>query len=100
METSSYKTDFVNVNGIRLHYLDWGGKGESMLFLHGIGDTAHIFDDFAPQLTGQFHVLALTRRGFGSSSQPEGGYDLPRMVDLLTTVGAQDAAVDWNKRRR
>lgn len=24
---------FASVNGVRLHYLDWGGKGEALLFL-------------------------------------------------------------------
>jgi pimeloyl-ACP methyl ester carboxylesterase len=38
---------FITVNDVRLHYLDWGGKGETLLFLHGMGDTAHIYDKFA-----------------------------------------------------
>jgi pimeloyl-ACP methyl ester carboxylesterase len=31
------------------------------------GDTAHVFDGFAPKLTGDFHVYGITRRGFGES---------------------------------
>jgi pimeloyl-ACP methyl ester carboxylesterase len=41
------------VNNVRLHYLDWGGKGDTILFLHGLGDTPHIFDDIAPTFTNQ-----------------------------------------------
>jgi len=66
--------------GVRLEVLDWGGTGQAVLLLAGHGDTAHIFDDFAPGLTGAFHVLGVTRRGFGSSSQPRQGYDLTTMV--------------------
>src|SRR6266498_1189542 len=80
MDQSSHKSDFVNVNGIRLHYLDWGGDGPVLLFLPGLGCNAHIFDRFAPRFTDRFHVLALTRRGHGDSDYPETGYD----IDTLT----------------
>ena len=81
MDTSPHMSDFVTVNdGTRLHYLDWGGEGPVLLFLVGFGCTAHIFDRFAPRFVGQFHVLALTRRGHGESDYPEAGYD----IDTLT----------------
>ena len=57
--------------GVRLHYLDFGGTGANrVVLLAGLGNTAHAFDDFAPALTDRFHVIALTRRGFGESSHP------------------------------
>lgn len=80
MDNSSHKSDLVEVNGIRLHYLDWGGNGPILLFLAGMGCNAHIFDHFAPRFTDQCHVLALTRRGHGESDHPETGYD----IDTLT----------------
>jgi pimeloyl-ACP methyl ester carboxylesterase len=80
MDTSPHKSDFVNVNGIRLHYLDWGGSGPVLLFLAGLGCNAHIFDRFAPRFIDRFHALALTRRGHGQSDYPETGYD----IDTLT----------------
>ena len=80
MDKSPHKSDFVSVNGIRLHYLDWGGSGEPLLFLPGLGNSAHIFDGFAPLFTDKFRVLALTRRGHGDSDHPESGHD----VDTLT----------------
>ena len=63
--------------GVRLHYLDFGGPAgaPTILFLAGLGNTAHSFDDFAPRFTDKFHVVALTRRGFGESDHPESGYD-------------------------
>jgi len=45
IDRSPHKSGFLTANGVKLHYLDWGGMGPSMLFLHGLGDTAHIFDD-------------------------------------------------------
>jgi len=80
MDKSPHKSDFVQVNGIRLHYLDWGGKGDVLLFLPGMGCNAHIFDDLALRFVDKFHVMALTRRGHGESDHPETSYD----VDTLT----------------
>ncbi len=74
---------------VRLHYLDFGGTGPTILFLAGLGNTAHSFDDFAPRLTDKFHVVALTRRGFGESDHPESGYDTPRLVaDIRAAIDA------------
>src|SRR5512147_3016626 len=80
MNGSEPKSDFVLVNGIRLHYLDWGGNGPGLIFLTGMGSSAYIFNKFAPRFTDKFHVLALTRRGQGDSDYPETGYD----ADTLT----------------
>src|SRR5439155_10147246 len=79
-DKSPHKTEFITVNGVKLHYLDWGGAGETLLFLHGMGDTAHIYDELAPKFTNQFRVLGLTRRGHGESEIPETGYDTATLV--------------------
>ena len=80
-DKSPHQTKFITVNSVRLHYLDWGGKGATILFLHGLGDTPHIFDDLAPKFTNQFRVLGLTRRGHGQSEKPETGYDTATLVE-------------------
>lgn len=71
---------FVRVNGIRLHYRDWGGSGDPVILLAGLGNTARIYDGMAPGLARDFRVLALTRRGHGRSEMPEGGYALDTLV--------------------
>jgi len=81
MDTSPHKSDFVKVNGIDLHYLDWGGQGETLIFLTGMGCSAHLFDHIAPRFTDKFRVLALTRRGQGESDYPETGYDADTLID-------------------
>ena len=76
-DTSGHKVSFVTVEpGVRLEVLDWGGTGQTLVLLTGIGDNAHIFDEFAYQFNDRFHVIGITRRGFGRSSQPAHGYDL------------------------
>jgi len=67
-----------------LEVIDWGGTGTPIFFLPGIGATAHIFQDFAPKFTDKYHIYGLTRRGFGSSSQPVSGYDINTLAhDIL-----------------
>jgi pimeloyl-ACP methyl ester carboxylesterase len=86
-DASKHIIRFVEVEpGVRLEVLDWGGSGEPLLLLAGHGNTGHVFDDFAPRLTNGFHVFAITRRGFGASSQPTQGYDLARMVEDIARV--------------
>ncbi|HKR02177.1 MAG TPA: alpha/beta hydrolase [Pyrinomonadaceae bacterium] len=80
-DKSPHRSGFVTANGIKLHYLDWGGKGKVLLFLAGLGNSAHIFDDIAPRFTDRFHVLALTRRGHGQSDKPATGYDIPTLAE-------------------
>jgi non-heme chloroperoxidase len=76
-DTSGHKVRFVTVEpGVQLEVLDWGGRGETLVLLTGLGDNAHVFDQFAYQFNDRFHVIGITRRGFGRSSQPAHGYDI------------------------
>jgi pimeloyl-ACP methyl ester carboxylesterase len=81
MHRLNHKSDFVHANGIRLHYLDWGGNGRTLIFLTGMGSSAYIFNKFAPRFIDKFRVLALTRRGQGDSDIPEAGYDADTLVE-------------------
>ena len=42
VDKSPHKTGFVTVNGVRLHYLDWGGAGETLLAGRIIMTTSHL----------------------------------------------------------
>ena len=63
MDTSPHTEHVVEVNGVKLEYLDWGGPGEVLILLHGSGDNPHVFDDLAPAFMDRFHVIAYARRG-------------------------------------
>jgi non-heme chloroperoxidase len=71
---------------VRLEVLDWGGHGPTLVFLAGFGNTGHVYDGFAPQFTNRFHVLAITRRGFGASSHPPTGYDTGTLAQDIVAV--------------
>ena len=65
---------WVDLNGIRFHYLDWGnGHLPHLVMLHGGGLTAHTWDMAALLLRDRYHVVALDQRGHGDSGwTPEG----------------------------
>src|SRR5215208_673398 len=86
-DTAHHTAGMVQVTRrVRLHYLDFGGRGPALLFLPGLGNTAHAFDDFAPRFADQFRVVALTRRGFGESDHPRDGYSTSRLVEDIRSA--------------
>ena len=87
-DTSPHKTTFITVDhSVQLEVLDWGGAGDTMVLLTGLGDNAHVYDEFAYQFTDRFRVIGITRRGFGRSSRPSRGYDLDtRARDDITVL--------------
>jgi esterase len=83
---------FTTVNGLRLHYLDWGNAGAPpLIMLHGLRSFAHDWDVVSRQFCDRYHILALDQRGRGDSNwDPEGNYftdvyvsDLEQFVDQL-----------------
>lgn len=54
-------------DGRRLHYLDYGGAGRPIIFLHGVVGHAWLWHDTAPFVTRQGRALAIDFRGNGDS---------------------------------
>ncbi len=75
-QTTQPADRFVNVNGLRIHYLDWGTNGKQpLIMLHGIGRVAHTFDHLAAPFAQNYHVMAVDMRGHGDSDwDPKGAY--------------------------
>ena len=67
---------FIDVNGLRIHYLEWGSADKPpLIMLHGIGRIAHTFDHIAPHFASRYHVMAVDMRGHGDSAwDPKGAY--------------------------
>ena len=88
---------FVVLDGVRFHYLDWGGDGDPLLMLAGLGCTAHVFSELAPHLSDRFRVVALTRRGHGRTDRVQNGFALADAAEdarrLLDALGIERAHV-------
>jgi pimeloyl-ACP methyl ester carboxylesterase len=66
---------------LRLHYQRWGiPRQPTLVLVHGLGSSCHIWDLVAPLLAPHYAVVALDQRGHGESQQPETGYDFPSIV--------------------
>ena len=85
-DVSPHREGHVTTRTASLHFLDWGGKGPPLVLLTGLGDNAHIYDDLAPRLADRYHVVAITRRGYGQSSRPASGYAVDTLVDDVIAV--------------
>ncbi len=76
-------------DGLQLHLLEWSREGVPLLLLHGYGNEAHIWDDFAPAVASHYRTLALDLRGHGDSAwDPEGHYDYGASVRDLESICA------------
>ena len=76
-------------DGRDIHLLEWSQDGVPLLFLHGFGNEAHIWDDFAPVVAPHYRTLAMDHRGHGDSDwDPEGRYDHDSMVRDVECVTA------------
>ena len=64
---------YCELKSVRLHYIDHGGQGPVVILLAGLGSTAHAFDEFGPLLRQGHRVIAVTRRGYGQSSDASNG---------------------------
>lgn len=86
-DSSPHRAGTVTVDGVRIEYLDWGGSGPTLVFYPGMGNSAHVFDGFAPRFTDQYRVIGVSRVGFGGSDQPEReGYAIAARVEQLRAV--------------
>jgi non-heme chloroperoxidase len=87
---ATYQSKFVSGStNNKIEILDFGGTGKSILFLTGLGNSAHVFVDFAPKFCDKFHVYAMTRRGYGASEQTANGYRIDTLArDILAVINA------------
>ena len=92
IDTVKPENRYIGINGLRLHYLDWGGHGKQpMLLLHGFMGHAHVWDAFALEFKKDYHVISLDQRGHGESewsqklaySIDDHFSDICRFVDIL-----------------
>src|SRR5262245_5932644 len=85
-------------HGLSLHALEWSGEGTLLLFLHGFGNDAHVWDWCAPTFAPHYRVVAYDHRGHGQSDRdPEGRYDHESMAHdvgaVMDALGAKRAVI-------
>ena len=93
--------DYVEANGIRLHYVA-AGSGPLAILLHGFPEFWYSWRDLIEPLSHIRRVVALDMRGYNLSDKPREGYDLATLCadvrGVIEALGARHADVighDW-----
>jgi pimeloyl-ACP methyl ester carboxylesterase len=96
----SDRSHFVNVDGARVHYQEFGNAGDPpMILIHGYTASAYVWKTVAPTLAENgFHVIAVDLIGFGFSEKPRAfEYSIPaqaRMVSrFMSRIGVGRAII-------
>jgi len=87
---------FVQLGALRFHYLDFGGDGPPLVFLHATGFHAWLWLPYARRFAATHRVIALDQRGHGESDKPATGYrwerfgeDFAALLDSLDLDGVR-----------
>ena len=76
-------------DGLDIHVLEWSEAGTPLVLVHGFGNEAHVWDDFAPVVAPHYRTLAVDLRGHGDSDHDaERRYDYEHHVADLEAVTA------------
>ena len=68
---------FTEVQGIKLHYLEWGEPGKpDLLLVHGWTNFSASWTAVAEYFHDRYHIVAPDLRGHGESDKPQTGYRL------------------------
>ena len=99
--STSAEGKYVRVNGVRLHYREWGERGApDLLLIHGWATTSLVWHDVAEALSDRYHVVAPDNRGNGESDLPGTGYLLRDYAEdvrqLIRALGLRKPAFVGN----
>jgi Lysophospholipase len=110
------QSKFTEVQGIKLHYLEWGETGKpDLLLVHGWTSFASSWSTVAEYFRGRFHIVAPDLRGHGDPTNRKPVIAcaiLPKMFasssktwscanPLMSAIlGAVTSARSWHRIRR
>jgi pimeloyl-ACP methyl ester carboxylesterase len=95
--TSAFKADYANVNGIKMYY-EIHGSGQPMVLIHGGGSTINTtFDNLLPLLAKTHQVIAVELQAHGRTSDrntPESfEQDADDVAELLKQLNIRNANI-------
>lgn len=86
----------ISCNGIDLYY-EVNGKGQPLLFIHGLGSSTRDWEFQVPEFSKSYQVITFDLRGQGKSGKPAGPYSIPLLASdaaaLMKALGLQSAHV-------
>ena len=85
-----YEPHYVEVNGVRMHYLD-EGKGEVVLCLPGEPSWSYLYRKFIPILSPGYRMICPDLIGFGKSDKYTSMKDYSFEMHLQSVIGFIEA---------
>lgn len=83
-----WTSNIADLDGVKIRYLDNGGKGPVVLCLHGTSMTAHAWGHLAASLKDAYRVIAVDMRGHGASDRPNTTYTIAELAgDIAKLAG-------------
>ncbi len=70
----TWQSNYIQSNGLTLHYTRTGGNKPPLLLTHGFSDDGLCWAPVAERLAAHYDVIMLDARGHGRSDGPEEGY--------------------------
>jgi len=87
---------YVEIYGVKLYY-ETAGSGPPLLYLHGGLSSGKDFSKYVPELSKDFKVITVDRRGHGRSYDDDRPYSYSSMADqmnsFLERMGIRKASV-------
>ena len=78
-----FKSDFVEADGIRLHYVTNGAGSKPIVFVHGFGSTWKMWESSLKKFGGEHRVIAIDLPGLGQSEPSKNGYSAQALSEYL-----------------
>ena len=80
------KEGFITSHGFKMHYLEWGEKGASIVALHSMMADAHSFDLFSRAMAQDCRVLAIDLLGHGDSDKSTSKISIEEQTEIVREV--------------
>lgn len=77
-----YKPHYASVKGSKIHYID-EGRGEPVLFLHGMPTWSYLWRNIIPALTDTARCIAPDLIGMGKSGKPDIAYTVKNHIHYM-----------------
>lgn len=74
----------VEIYGQKIHYVEAGSSGQTVILLHGLGGDTTNWAMTIPALASKYHVYVPDQIGFGQSDKPIINYRVATLVEFLT----------------
>lgn len=73
----------ITIEGLNTSYQERGSKGQTILLLHGWGQSHAFWKDVLDRLSSKYHIYALDLPGFGLSQEPQAIWNSSRYAQFV-----------------